>query len=57
MFVYILCSQDVIVHVCDVSHPKSYAQKANVLKVLHQLNLQPQLLEDMIEVLNKADQV
>lgn len=41
----------------DASHPKSYAQRANVLNVLHQLNVQPQLLERMIEVLNKADRV
>ena len=52
-----LILQDVLVHVRDVSHPKSDAQKANVLQVLAQLDLRSQLLEGMLEVLNKADKL
>ena len=54
---YIPPLQDLIVHVRDASHPHSHAQRANVLKVLHQLNLKPKLLDNMIEVLNKTDKV
>ncbi len=49
--------QDVIVHLRDASHPQYYAQRANVMKVLQQLNLRPSLLENMVEVLNKCDKV
>ncbi len=44
-----------LVSVTDVSHPQSYAQRANVLKVLTQLNPRQRLLDDMVEVFNKAD--
>ena len=50
-------SQDVLVHVRDSSHPQSYAQKADVMKVLRQLDLTPGLVESMIEVLNKSDKM
>ena len=39
----------------DMSHPQSYAQRADVVKVLGQLNLSPGLVEEMIEVGNKAN--
>ena len=44
-------------HLTDVSHPQYYAQKANVLKVLSQLNPKQQLLDNMVDVLNKTDKL
>lgn len=49
--------QDVLVHVIDGSHPQAYAQRANVLKVLEQLDLRPQLMESLINVVNKTDKM
>ncbi|WP_456306443.1 GTPase HflX [Oleomonas cavernae] len=47
---------DIIVHVRDVAHPESEAQKADVMAVLDDLGVdQPQVDERMIEVLNKID--
>ena len=38
-----------------MSHPQSYSQKADVMKVLSQLDLTPGLLEKMLVVGNKMD--
>ncbi len=46
---------DLIVHVRDVSHPESLAQKQDVLQVLEDLGLPEARRETMIEVLNKID--
>ncbi|KAL8624048.1 hypothetical protein ACOMHN_019471 [Nucella lapillus] len=45
---------DVVVHVRDVSHPDTAAQKANVLQTLSRM-LSHQQLSTIIEVCNKAD--
>ena len=50
-------NQDLLVHVRDQSHPQAYAQRANVLKVLAQLDLRPGLIENMVEVVNKVDKL
>ncbi len=44
---------DVIVHVRDSAHDESAAQKADVLKVLEELGVEPD--RPMLEVLNKID--
>jgi GTP-binding protein HflX len=46
---------DLIVHVRDVSHPESEAQKADVEAVLRGLGIEEMRLDAMIEVLNKID--
>ncbi|MCH8184237.1 MAG: GTPase HflX [Proteobacteria bacterium] len=46
---------DCIVHVRDVSHPDSEAQKADVLKVLDTLGVKDSVLEGVIEAQNKID--
>lgn len=48
--------QDVVVHVRDISHPDTEAQKVSVLQTLRQL-LSNQQLTSMIEVCNKADRL
>ncbi len=46
---------DLILHVRDISHPESEAQKQDVLQVLEDLGLPEERRETMIEVLNKID--
>ena len=47
---------NIIVHVRDISHPDSKAQREDVISVLHELGLGDEVLEKtMIEVLNKID--
>ena len=46
---------DLIVHVRDVAHPESEAQKADVLDVLADLGVAREKLDGMIEARNKAD--
>ena len=46
---------EVIVHVRDISHPDTEAQREDVLKVLDDLGLTEALGEHLIEVLNKVD--
>ncbi|XP_069693094.1 putative GTP-binding protein 6 isoform X2 [Periplaneta americana] len=46
---------DVIVHVCDVSHPDCKAQIETVTKTLGQLNLSQNLLDNILVVGNKLD--
>ena len=46
---------DVIVHVRDASHAESAAQKADVLKVLADLGVDPDGERPLLEVLNKID--
>lgn len=46
---------DLIVHVRDVSHPESQAQKQDVMQVLEGLGLSEARRETVIEVLNKID--
>jgi len=52
-----LCSQDVLVHIRDISHPDAAAQKINVLETLKRQNVEPKLLDSMIEVCNKVDKL
>ena len=48
--------QDLVVHVRDISHPECGAQLEDVLTVLEkQLSLKAPLIDNMIEVQNKAD--
>ncbi|HET6160840.1 MAG TPA: GTPase HflX [Dongiaceae bacterium] len=46
---------DLILHVRDIAHPETDAQKADVEAVLEGLGLEHQAVHDMIEVLNKID--
>ncbi|XP_035216635.1 putative GTP-binding protein 6 isoform X2 [Stegodyphus dumicola] len=46
---------DVVVHVRDISHPDTEAQKETVLKTLAELDLPSKLLDSVIEVQNKVD--
>ena len=46
---------DLILHVRDVSHPDSDAQKSDVLAVLEELGVEQNRLEKMVEVRNKID--
>ncbi len=46
---------DLILHVRDVSHPDSDAQKSDVLDVLEELGVAQNRLEKMVEVRNKID--
>ncbi|KAM9832554.1 putative GTP-binding protein 6 [Neosynchiropus ocellatus] len=50
-------SQDLLIHVRDISHPETVNQKVNVLNVLKNLNIPERLLSSMIEVHNKIDLV
>jgi len=47
--------QDVIIHVCDVSHPDYKAQTETVTKTLKSLNLSSDLLDNILVVGNKMD--
>jgi GTP-binding protein HflX len=46
---------DLILHVRDIAHPETDAQRADVEAVLEGLGLEHQVVHDMIEVLNKVD--
>ncbi|MBX9786824.1 MAG: GTPase HflX [Alphaproteobacteria bacterium] len=46
---------DLILHVRDISHPESEAQKRDVLTVIEELGLEKAYEEHGIEVLNKTD--
>jgi GTP-binding protein HflX len=46
---------DIILHVRDVAHPETTLQQQEVIKVLKDLDLEPRLDHDLIEVLNKID--
>jgi len=46
---------DVLLHVRDISHPDSDAQKEDVLGVLSELGVAPEAQDTMIEVWNKID--
>ncbi|MGZ5997976.1 MAG: GTPase HflX [Rhizomicrobium sp.] len=46
---------DVIAHVRDASHAESNAQKADVLKVLHELGIEAGTDRPFVEILNKID--
>jgi len=46
---------DLILHVRDVSHPDSGAQKSDVLDVLSELGIEQDRLEKMVEIRNKID--
>ncbi|MBS5901179.1 MAG: GTPase HflX [Roseomonas mucosa] len=56
-----VAAADVILHVRDVAHPDSAAQRADVLEVLNEMAegpdaaLDPEWTNRMLEVLNKAD--
>ena len=46
---------DLIVHVRDISHPESNAQREDVIEVLRDLGITEERLGEIIEVRNKAD--
>ncbi|MBU6298858.1 MAG: GTPase HflX [Alphaproteobacteria bacterium] len=46
---------DLIAHVCDAAHLETEAQKADVLKVLAELGVEPGRDRPFIEILNKID--
>jgi GTP-binding protein HflX len=46
---------DLILHVRDIAHPETEAQKADVEAVLRGLGLDIEMVDGMIEVLNKLD--
>jgi GTP-binding protein HflX len=48
---------DIIVHVRDISHAETEAQRADVHRVLGELGLQRVVDEGVVEVLNKVDQL
>lgn len=50
-----LLEADIILHVRDISHPETAAQKQDVLNVLKSLGIEHKISTCMIEVLNKAD--
>jgi 50S ribosomal subunit-associated GTPase HflX len=47
--------QDIVIHVCDVSHPDYKAQAETVTKTLKSLNLSSDLLDNILVVGNKMD--
>jgi GTP-binding protein HflX len=46
---------DLILHVRDIAHPDSNAQRSDVLSVLNELGVEDTRLEAMVEVRNKID--
>jgi GTPase len=46
---------DIVIHVRDISHPETAAQKQDVDAVLQDLGLDPALADGLIEALNKID--
>jgi GTP-binding protein HflX len=46
---------DIIVHVRDIAHEETAAQKADVLRVLHELGIDTEADARIVEVLNKID--
>lgn len=52
-----LCCQHVLIHVRDISHPDAIAQKSNVVETLNRQNVDPSLIDNMIEVCNKVDKL
>ena len=46
---------DLVLHVRDIAHAETEAHKADVLRVLEELGLGPERLEEMLEVRNKID--
>jgi GTPase len=48
---------EIIIHVRDVAHPDSEAQKEDVLNVLRSLELEQTSFDNMIEVYNKIDKL
>jgi len=48
---------DIVVHVRDISHPQTAAQKEDVHQVLRELGLSRKVDEGLIEVLNKIDRI
>lgn len=53
--IFFYTSQDLLVHVRDISHPETVNQKVNVLNVLKNLQIPDRLVSSMIEVHNKID--
>lgn len=46
---------DLIIHVRDISHPETEAQKDDVLSILKELGVEDEMKDHMIEALNKLD--
>ena len=47
--------RDIIVHVRDISHPDTEAQRADVIDVLDALGVDPDEMRPTIEIFNKSD--
>ncbi|XP_014681565.1 PREDICTED: putative GTP-binding protein 6 [Priapulus caudatus] len=50
-----LIHADLVLHVRDISHPDTVAQKENVMQTLMSLKVGDKLMDNMIEVCNKCD--
>jgi len=50
-----VCEADLILHVRDIAHPDSDAQREDVHRVLRELGIEERIEKDVIELLNKAD--
>lgn len=48
---------NLIVHVCDASHPNYHLQRRTVHQTLKEINVSDELIDSMIEVYNKIDLV
>jgi GTP-binding protein HflX len=48
---------DLILHVRDVAHPDTEAQRADVIAVLRELGIDPETDDRVVEVLNKIDRL
>jgi GTP-binding protein HflX len=48
-------SADIILHVRDIAHPDTEAQKADVQAILRELDIDPETDRRVVEVLNKVD--
>ncbi len=48
---------DLILHVRDIAHPDTEAQRDDVLAVLHDLGIEPNQDERVVEILNKIDRL
>ena len=52
-----LTEADILIHICDVSHPDSDNQKKEVLDILHRMGIHNEKTKPIIEVYNKIDQI
>lgn len=50
-----ICEADLLIHVQDAAHPQQNQQAQDVLKVLDELVLDPQVISNIINAYNKSD--